>query len=821
MRSQRFGIFLHLQTPLPLHPPNCIRTYIHGHSPMILNLMMNMKVNGNSRLTTLLLSLAVILTVLPEVWATPMGRPFVFWHSQPVKDAETLMLLGANFTPESVIEWYSLPDIAPGNPQPFDLQGESFSWQSLTNIQTTPQLIQAVMPADGAGVFVCRVRNGAMTGAVRRINAPDAWFAFGDQGETASPGGWISVFGTCIAITNTSGIKGVEKHFENPMSARENSVAPVPRIALVCNGKPVVMVAARASDGTRFGQFFDLPANLSPGTYDLYVHNGHGGPRGWATLDDYVNATPVSTITVASRPEWPKTEVNVAQIPGENDDERFASAIARIPQGGIIVVPPGHYSLTKPLILPNKCLLRGVGMEKCCIEWSADPVDAKGKSVPLVRGIESNGGRDLLNRRGSFSLEEITLLASPSFVGTVISREGTKEPAHFHRVAVRATNLNPSDARSGGGMNDHPLAIRLNYTHNLTVADCEIDARNGVNVGNEGRFLRFSGNHFRWRNMNMWFMSNIHNVVVDHNRFSMAGTWAGNGFIKADNQNPGFGFAGYGRLNSRGLYYANNTTDREEKEPLDGSIGITTDKGPSAYFGQLLSVKGTRLCLAGKTSPTNRYGTPPCFPGGQVRVVSGTGAGQSRLLISTNTADVSELEVDHPWDVEPDTNSWISVSYFIGKALFVGNRFSCNPLLQTYYISEDLIYADNIIGVSGMPVKVVLWAEVGLNSWHYQVINNKVTELGAAMKTNIKQMPGYTTGPITSAQIYRNNSASESHSKFTIQIPDNTMGYLIENNQGVTDIVSGKDTNSVGVVRANTDIIGNPVTTTNRISNRN
>ena len=596
----------------------------------------------------------------------------------------------------------------------------------------------------------------------------------------------------------------------------------MPRLALVANGRAVITVTARAADGTRFGQFFDLPDNLSPGTYDLYVHNGHGGPLGWSLLDDYFNATHITTITVAPRPVWPQTQVNVSQLGGKNDDERFATAIKSISKGGIIFVPTGHYRLTKPLILPHKCLLRGAGMKQSCIEWTADPVDARGKPVPLVSGAELIGSKDLFNKRASFSLEDLTVLASPAFVGTVISRQGTTEPAHFRRIAVRATNVNPSDAR-GASSNDHPLAISLGYTRNLAVTECEIDARNGIQVTYQGRNLRFTDNHFRWRNMNIWLMRGVGDVVIDHNRFSMAGTWAGNGFIKADNANPGFGYAGYGRLNSRGLYFANNITDREEQDAPDGSIGITTDKGPAAYFGQVHSVKATRLFLAGKTSPVTKDGLPPCFLGGQVRIVSGTGAGQSRLLLATNTAGVSELEVDRVWDVEPDTNSWISVSYFIGKALFVGNRFSCNPLLQTYFISEDLIYADNTFGVPGKPVQLVLWATGGLNSWHYQVLDNKVTELGATMKTTIRplnELPEY-NAPVTCAQIYRNNNATQVHSNFTIKIPDQTLGYLIEENKGVTDIVPEKDPNTLGLVRENAGVDGTPMTTTDLMHGKN
>ena len=760
------------------------------------------------------------LTNLSNVLAATSETPFVFWHSQPVKGGETLMLQGANFTPKSIVEWCSLTDGEPGKAQTPELSGDHWSWRSLDQVQTTEQVIQSILPSGDSAVFACRVRNGSSAGAIHRINAPDPWFAIGDQGETATPGGWVGVFGTCIDLEKRPSSEGplLPGKLAKAEPLRDDSIQPLPRLALVSNGITVMNVTARSSEGTRFGQFFDLPENLNPGTYDLYVHNGHGGPLGWSKLDNYYNETPISTMTVAPRTEWPQTEVNLAQLKG-TDDERFAAAISKIPQGGVIVVPSGHYSLTTPLILPNKCLIRGDGMKKTCLEWTTDPKDDKGKPSPLLRGSEFIGNKDLWNKRASFSLEDLTLLASPTFSGTVISRQSTKEPAHFQRIAIRATNLNPSDARMGSG-NSHPLAILLNFTRNLTVTGCEIEARNGIHVNEEGQYLRFNNNHFRWRNVSIWLMRSPGSIVIDHNRFSMAGTWAGNGFIRADNQNPGFAFAGYGHQNARGLYYANNITDSEEQEPPDASIGITTDKGPASYFGQLQSASGTKLILSGKTCPTNKVGIPPCYSGAGVRIVSGTGAGQSRILLSTNTTDISELEVDHPWDVNLDKDSWVAVSNFVGKALFVGNRFSCNPLLQTYFVSQDLIYADNTIGVPGIPVQVVLWAMGGINSWHYQVIDNRVTDWGASMKTKIralKELPGY-TAPVTCGQIYRNNTSMQPQSSFTIEIPNQTLGYLIENNKGLKEIVSAKDTYSLGLVRSNTDTSNNSVTSTNTIS---
>jgi|GEM_PF-171864 len=748
----------------------------------------------------------------PKTAATPAGLPFIFWHSQPVRSAETLMLAGANFTPESVIEACRLSDKDPGNPTAFNPQEASLQWEPLTTKQMTPQLAQASMPASAEGVYACRVRAGTLAGTARRVNAPDAWFAQGDQGETASPGGWIGVFGTCLAWQNAPATAGPQTGTSKPAAPVVRAAAPLPRLALVAAGKVVKSLAARPADGTRFGQFFDLPGDIPAGTYDLFVHNGRGGPQGWSPLDDYCNAEHITTITIAARPEWPRTRVNVMKFSGA-DDARFAAAIESVKNGGVIYVPAGTYKLTKALLLPNQCLLRGAGMGQTRIEWTANPLDNKGNLASLVSGAELKGSNDPFNRRASFSIEDLSLQASVTFTGQVISREGTREPAHFSRVTVKVPF--PQDAK---GDNAQVLAIALTNTRNLVITGCELDARNGLNTNREVSYLRCTDNHFYWRNLYLYLMRDADNIIVTHNRFTMVGTWAGNGFTEAMNANPGFGYAAYDQSNTRGLYYAHNLSDRTEKDTPHRSIGITFDQSGPAYFGQVRAVNGTKLTLAGQTNPADRYNHPPCHPGSNVRIVSGRGAGQWRVLLSKQTTSVSELEIDRPWEVEPDTSSWIAVSYVHGKALFVGNRFANEALLQTYFSSDDVIFADNILGVPGKPVEMPVWAEGGLNAWHYQVLDNMVTELGLGTGTVITKNQHHEdyAGDVTGTQIYRNNRATKAEAKFSIEVPDRCLGYLIEGNQGLSEIKPGKAGDGLGLLHNNTDLKGKPILTGER-----
>ena len=253
----------------------------------------------------------------PEAGEAPKGDasalPLIFWHSQPVRPNETLMLAGASLDPGTVVEACPLPDTDPGRPAAPAPLDKGLGWQPLRLLQLTPQLAQAVLPAGKEGVFACRVRTGETAGTARLVNAPDAWFAQGDQGETASPGGWIGVFGTCIALGGAPipagprvepGKKGAAVPKAAAGAAASGwSGGTVSRLALAVRGQVVRVLSARPSGGTRYGQYFDVPADCPPGTYELFVHNGCGGPQAWTRLADRYNEKPITTLTVAPRVE--------------------------------------------------------------------------------------------------------------------------------------------------------------------------------------------------------------------------------------------------------------------------------------------------------------------------------------------------------------------------------------------------------------------------------------------------------------------------------------------------------------------------------------
>src|SRR5208283_2429049 len=198
---------------------------------------------------------------------------------------------------------------------------------------------------------------------------------------------------------------------------------------------------------------------------------------------------------------WPANVVDVSQLPGNSDDERFAKAIATCKkEGGVIFAPAGTFRLTQSLVLPHKTILRGAGMDKTKLEWSVDPKDNNGNHLPLLCGAPLSG-KDSLDRYASFSLENLSLIASPTYEGNLIERMDASVPAHFRKVSA----VLPLQTMASKG-----YVLYLCHTRNLEITGCDWSAFNVIRcnytVGRGTSHIRITDNRFRWRGGYLWLM---------------------------------------------------------------------------------------------------------------------------------------------------------------------------------------------------------------------------------------------------------------------------------------------------------------------------
>jgi len=737
--------------------------------------------------------------------ADPAALPTIFWHSQPIRPGQTLMLSGANFDASAIVELARLPDDDPSSPTTFQPNDSALSWMRLKPLQVTAHTLSVVLPGGSQAVYACRVRVGNNVGPARLVNAPEPWFVQGDLGETASPKGWVGVFGTCIdlsgshASTDKNGTEGAATQ-KTPSAAKRNG--PVPKIALCVGGRAVKTFDARTTDGTHYGQFFDLDGRMT-GVFEVYVHNGYGGRMAWIRYEGMTsNGRALAGIAIAPPPVWPDRAVNVTEEKGGSDDERFASAVKRCSGGGVLLVPAGTYTLTRTLELPDRTVLKGAGRDTTLLRWTKEPSGGDKKGA-LVKGR-------------NFSVEDLTLENAAGDACRGIQTHNGAEPRRIHNVRIKARN-------AAAHFKDAAEGLFMGGTRNLAVTHCDIDARIGITLhgweGGPNQFVRFEHNTIRWRSDSFRPIFSNSQLIFRANRTVMAGTFMGNGYTVEMNPNPGDWFGTWG-FNARDLYYAENESAREEQEPPHGCIGLTFDGGQGVYWGKVVSTNGTTMILASPTAtPEGIRGS--CDRGALVSIVHGRGTGQWRHLLSPATRQGDKpgttITIDRPWDIVPDGSSWIAISDFQGRTLYVGNAFGNHPLIQTYFGTHDIVYAENRIGVPGKAVTVPVWVgdrRGGMaNGWHYQVLDNLIGHLGATFTTSVnsKDLPAGYDGFLTGMHVYRGNAAVDANAKFTLRFPTLTEGWLVEDNRGVAEFGAREVKGTTGIVRGNSNPKGAPL----------
>jgi hypothetical protein len=337
--------------------------------------------------------------------------------------------------------------------------------------------------------------------------------------------------------------------------------------------------------------------------------------------------------------------------------------------------------------------------------------------------------------------------------------------------------------------------------------------------GGPNQFLRFEGNTFRWRNGPIVpFFSNSQ-VIYRKNKIVMAGRWSGNGYTQEMNANPGDCYGSFG-FNIHDFYYAENVSSREETEAPHGSIGLTWDGLQGIYWGKVVKASGTSVTLASPTSAVQGF-NGSIDRGAVVSIVHGRGTGQVRYLMSPATRKGekpgNEITIDRPWDIEPDGSSWLSISDFQGRALYVGNEFGNHPLLQVYFGTHDIVFAENRFGVPGKRAGMPVWvgARRGCLStcWHYQVLDNIIqhagTNFGTALRT--EGTPSGYDGAMTGMHIYRGNVVAAAGVPVGLQCPPRAEGVLIEANRGITKLWGRDLEGTTGVVRGNMGANGSPM----------
>jgi hypothetical protein len=612
----------------------------------------------------------LIFAGLLSFGASAADVPVIFWVSDPVQPDETLMISGDFFTPQSVVELARVDD-ASGQP--------NAPWISAPVLQVTAQSLKCVVPATfKPGIFNFRVRNGDVESKVQKINEPKPWWVQGDDGNSATPGGWVRVCGNCLNF----GVKS--------------------SIALKLDD--TLMIDATANDG--FSLTAALPATVPPGDYSILVHNGYGASTSWVDA---------GKLQVHAVEKWPDTVFNVMDFYGKEKEKEMQKAIRRgsnAPDrteavqaavkkaqeagGGVIYFPAGTYGIQSELKIPPRTVLKGEGMGLARLWWGKGTfaLDGGGSQVRKEGPVEGYTARMISGER--FHIEDLTLYVP------LVCDNAIQVGKDFRMTRVRV-RVDKYWMRSPQRQNGTFLRVGSNFQ----VTDCDILAKaSAIALGSYGVVAR---NKIQAGKSNVDMGGSRQNIIED------------NQFVSLD-PTAYINLAGEGR----NLYYARN---KHESLYVDQSdFSFTFDGNGAGYLGKVKACDGVNVTLA--EDPKYLKWAPEkheFWRRSVICIVTGRGTGQYRYVTANAGRD---WKIDRPFDVAPDENSVITIAPYRGQLIVSGCRFEdANWVNMGYGSSFDVLCVNNVLHRCSQLLNYGLNLPDGQQpSWRVQYLNNEIHE---------------------------------------------------------------------------------------------
>jgi hypothetical protein len=673
----------------------------------------------------------VFLTVLVG-WATSVayGESVVTWASDPVHGDETVLMRGAGFGTQPAVSFARSAD---GDPLAA-ASGET-AWMTLATLQASDDALKFTIPANQQpGVYVCRVVVNGVSSAPVILNLPLCWWLQGDAGGSATPGGWLRIFGKCLGATAAN--VGVELKDEKGLAR-------------------MLLVAAADDWSLRV----PIPPEVLPGSYTIRLHNGHGGSGAWSA------AVPA---TISASAPWPTTVYNILETSGpdavrdmrrtlvkygkpvEHTAEVLAAlAKAKAAGGGIVYFPAGRYHLNAPLTLPPHTALKGEGMGLVTLWWGNGTFNLDGGGDKgLAKEAEAEPPGSMISGP-SFSIEAMSIYL-PLAHRTGIDGSGE---VRLHQVRVRVDHLWALDG------NKRPEGLVARLGRNFEVSDCDIIAKGeALAPGEYGVITRnriFAGKA-------TCPMGNSRALIVEDNQFTST-------YPTAYENISGVG---------QDLYYARNRHEALSAHQADFSF--TFDAGGSAYRGALTAVDGVTVTLAGDPRfppwATEKSGL---WKKAVVCVVSGKGSSQWR---SVQKFSGRSWTLSEPFAVTPDQDSQVTIVPLCGRALIVANRFEdANWVNAGYGCALDVIYAGNqLVRCAEMLDYGLASPEQLLPNFNVQCFDNVLSEGSGSIEVNGSVRPAECfAGRITQNIIHRRDRLTDDNSGAVV-IQGATSNVIIE-----------------------------------------
>ncbi len=515
--------------------------------------------------------------------------------------------------------------------------------------------------------------NSVGTGNPVAVNATEAWWI---GPNVATRGDTASVFGRNLA------------HNGNTVTSY---------IYIQKSGLPGVWAKVTAANPYKVA--FTIPTNLTNGTYQVWVHNGHGGHYGWSG--------PLA-LTITNGTPWTTQPFNVksygAKGDGVTDDEAaIQTALEAACQApwSTLYFPTGTYMISKGFLLPSQIRWLGDGSAKTFIKANADFVAPPTYDARMYSMLFGWGGSHDVTVQG-LTIDPNGLmkavLTTPIYARGVTNFKfndvtmGGKgyDTADFGistQIFLQGCKIIDGAAPGGSGGN----GIFLGASTQVFIDNCQIYGANDVNT-----MLDFFGGSDG--------VSCTNTTAQDYNNTQQDG-WAQGRFL--------YGCSTWG--SNRNFYVGDNTTNALAVRP-----GFANQNSGE----QVLWENGTKFSGVPMfaTQTTVTFGGNAFFQDSGLLtgsydavIVNGTGLGQHRKITGCTG---STITVSPAWKVPPDSTSTVIIAGVISQCAVYHNalqgksdyatRDTASGGIQPYGNSYDFIVDNNTI--SQVRTSIAVWS---------------------------------------------------------------------------------------------------------------
>jgi hypothetical protein len=344
-------------------------------------------------------------------------------------------------------------------------------------------------------------------------------------------------------------------------------------------------------------------------------------------------------------------------------------------------------------MIPRFVLLRGEGSDLSQLYW-------RDRITPL---------ETLIQGTNSFGIEDLSILAFNHLVGIMTDKSNVPGAGNvfLRRLYIYLNRFEDEDftivfdrlkQRHLEGADQNMGAVVVDG-ENVQVTDCEIYSSHSP--------FRFNGHYALYSN-NRCFQGDASNFI------------SGTQVIFENNVVQGSQFGrGGGCYVRQNLYYAHNRIGNMAFH--DAELFVTD--APAQIIVNFVSIAGAKAVmdkhvdwkeLTGQTWTGNATREVAFF------ITLGTGAGQYRLV---KTYNEQEVELNQPWDVQPDSTSTIVLAPFYKNNMLIDNEFHDGAIVASGCMGIDWVLASNKITRGG---GIRNSGYLKLPSWYHQYFDNEI-----------------------------------------------------------------------------------------------